>query len=62
MKRVAAAVVAAFFGVGCNLTVVYAPKDVRLHNASQCEVLVSGSDLEGNSAAQAAEGSLPLLK
>lgn len=62
MRRAAAALVAAFFGVGCSVTVVYAPKDVILHNALGCDVTITGSDLKGNSASQTAEGSIPFLK
>jgi len=62
MRRAVATLVVAFFGVGCSLTVVYAPKDVKLKDAWGCDVTITGSDLKGNSAAQSAEGSLPLLQ
>ena len=45
---------------GCSFTIVYAPKDVHIHDGKGNEVIIQGSDLKGNSASQSANGKLEI--
>jgi len=43
----------------CSVTIVYAPKDVCIHDGENT-VEITGSDLKGNSASQSADGKLSI--
>jgi len=48
---------ALFLLTSCSVTIVYAPKDVCIHDGEN-NVEIMGSDLKGNTASQSASGEL----
>ena len=60
MKPFALAIM--FLCSSCSVTIVYAPKEVCIHDGEN-NVEITGSDLKGNTASQSADGklSIPLI-